>query len=98
MARGHWKVVDRMYPKPITILVDGKEMQGFKNAMEKWEAVDRKAWMDIVSVCTQADATHYTDETAAELWDRLENTKKPKGKTYYWCHGVRGTGTTATTQ
>ena len=83
MARGHWKVVDKTYPKPITILVDGKETQGSKDAMEKWEAVDRKAWTDIVSVCTQADATHYTDETAAELWDRLENMKKPKGKTYY---------------
>ena len=76
-------MVDRTYPKPITILVDGKETQGSKNAMEKWEAVERKAWTDIVSVCTQADATHYTDKTAAELWDHLENVKKPKGKTYY---------------
>ena len=51
VARGHWKVVDRTYPKPVTILVDSKEMQGSKDAMEKWEAVNRKAWTDIVSVC-----------------------------------------------
>ena len=52
-------------------------------AWRRWRKKDRKAWHDIVSLCREQDGQSYKPETAKELWDRLHDTKKPEGKTYY---------------
>ncbi|KAA6412945.1 MAG: hypothetical protein FRX49_13744 [Trebouxia sp. A1-2] len=81
-ARDLWEVVAGIDPEPTKPEFFGLDPKADK-AWRRWRKKDRKAWHDIVSLCREQDGQSYKPETAKELWDRLHNTKKPEGKTYY---------------
>ena len=70
-AQGYWDVVD-----------GGPTTQALTPEAKKWDMGDARAWLDIVAGLSEADAIlpSYKEETARELWERLERTKKPRGR------------------
>ena len=81
IARGYGNVIEGSYPKPKTEMKDGKAVEPLDSEVNEWEMADRRAWCDIASLCNEADWMWYKPETAKELWDRLERTKKPRKTT-----------------
>ena len=77
-ARGYWNVVDGSYPKPSTETKDGKTIKPHDSDVQKWRMADRRAWCDITALCRHEDSWTGKKETAKELWERLERTKKPR--------------------
>ncbi|KAA6410316.1 MAG: hypothetical protein FRX48_05737 [Lasallia pustulata] len=68
-AQGYWDVVD------------GGTTQALTPEGKKWDMADARAWLAIAACCSEADAIlpSYKEESARELWERLERTKKPRG-------------------
>lgn len=86
VARGHWRIVNGRYKRPIKRYINGKDGEETEESLEEeedWQKMDQKAWYDIKAFCEPADAIFYKAETAREFWNHLEKTKKPKGTTFY---------------
>ena len=82
-AKNRWKVVEGTYMEPKAKMVNGKEVLPSEEEVTEWRVADRRSWGDLTRYCNPSDYSFYKKETAKELWDRLEKTKKPKGNTFY---------------